>query len=222
MSDYELDRETKVLFAAYFAEYEELKRHYFGPDDDDDDDDLDVALMFGVWRDLEFAKALYKDDQIAKDCFVMDAIAEKFVMNNIIIDELIIKYRPSMIWDPETPTKETCRILIDKFREYIQEPLASLCIVKNWNDLYIELKPKDGSNHCESSDNLEFRKRQKHFGYYKRISIEPRYYYDYVENKEITGGYLDALRGEEYMNGKFIDNGYIYSMKKLNKDFLEI
>lgn len=77
MSDYELDRETKVLFAAYFAEYEELKRHYFGPDDDDDDDDLDVALMFGVWRDLEFAKALYKDDQIAKDYFV-DAIAEKF------------------------------------------------------------------------------------------------------------------------------------------------
>ena len=76
MSDYELDRETKVLFAAYFAEYEELKRHYFGPDDDDDDD-LDVALMFGVWRDLEFARALYKDDQIAKDCFVMDAIAEE-------------------------------------------------------------------------------------------------------------------------------------------------
>lgn len=52
-----------------------MKRHYFGPDDDDD---LDVALLFGVWRDLEFAKALYKDDQIAKDYFVMDAIAEKF------------------------------------------------------------------------------------------------------------------------------------------------
>lgn len=51
-----------------------MKRHYFGPDDDDD---LDVALLFGVWRDLEFAKALYKDDQIAKDYFV-DAIAEKF------------------------------------------------------------------------------------------------------------------------------------------------
>lgn len=25
-----------------------------------------------------------------------------------------------------------------------------------------------------------------------RVGIEPRYYYDYVENKEITGGCLDA------------------------------
>lgn len=47
MSDYDLDRETKVLFAAYFGEYEELKRRYIGSNNDNDDD-LDVALLFGV------------------------------------------------------------------------------------------------------------------------------------------------------------------------------
>lgn len=50
MSDYELDRDTKVLFAAYFGDYVELKKHYFGPEDDDNDD-LEVALCNGVWRD---------------------------------------------------------------------------------------------------------------------------------------------------------------------------
>lgn len=89
---------------------------------------------------------------------------QKNLINDIIIEDLIIEYRPSIIWDPETPTKETCRILIDKFAEYIQKPLLSLCIVKNWNDLYVGLKTKDGSNLCESNNNLEFRKRQENFG----------------------------------------------------------
>lgn len=77
MSDYELDRHTKLLLAAYFAEYEELKKHCFAPDDPEiDEESLEVALSNGVWRDLEFAKALYEDDQIVEPFSFLDGYTE--------------------------------------------------------------------------------------------------------------------------------------------------
>lgn len=151
----------------------------------------------------------------------MRAIAEKFVINNIIIDELIIKHKTSIIWDPGTPTEQTCRIWIDKFGEYLEEIIAKLCVIKTWNDLYIKLNPKVGFNLCECTNNLgllEYGPEKLRMSYqFRRVDT-----FDYVENKEITGGCLDAPYQDEYMNRRFIDNGYIYSMEKLNKDFLEI
>ncbi len=135
MNNLKLSNPTYLLYnAVYNGSIEEVEYCMTDEIIFDEDEILTNYAIHGILNNLEFAKWIYNQEY--KSCDIIQKyICEKFIMNNILDETLLNKFKNNIfrIWKPETPSSITCFKLLELGLDY---QVAIIAILNNWNDVY--------------------------------------------------------------------------------------
>lgn len=122
---------------------------------------VQVCVCRGCSFSYEFAKSVlanHKKHFYPFNDKIKKAICASFIMNNHVELELIKETKPFCIWYPKVPKIETCE-RIKKETNEIDYPLAILCILMNWYELFTTLDIEPESTLltlCQSTKRTKF------------------------------------------------------------------
>jgi hypothetical protein len=124
---------VRAHYFAYFGRYSELmlKKEYIT----NDFDSLTYCICRGCLFNLNFAISLYKDyDEKIFHSRILQSICESFIMNNIICEELLSNTVPTILYEPNVPSRSTCLRLLELNK--CNEQVLVISIIQNWVDIY--------------------------------------------------------------------------------------
>ena len=151
---------------------------------------LNLCIARGIMFNLNFAIEIYKSD-LKFNKRIFNALTQKFIINNILVDSLIENFIPIYLWIPEIPNKETCLYLLNKYPEKYKYQIAIISIIKNWEDIYLKTDIKPEIFIVDLCQNLNRKnmyqdqiiKSKQHDGFYYIMDFSDEIYYTNTTKK---------------------------------------
>lgn len=123
----------KACLYAYLCDFKNFSK-YFGLLNIPEDELITFYIVKGIRFSLDFAKGINSMKSIRWNRIIGCAISARFIMSDYLEDDIIKRIIPSNIWYPNSPSKNTCLLLLDKHETY-KYIVATLSIINNWSDI---------------------------------------------------------------------------------------